>query len=173
MVTFKRFLLILFVLCCNQLQAQKVGLVFSGGGAKGLAHIGTLKALEENHIPIDYITGTSMGGIVGAMYAAGYSPAEIEKIALSNDFQNWVNGRYTSDYTYYFQKNAPNASMLTAKVAIDTGFHFSFRSNLINDIPPTAFFSELRVLVTPIKSYLAIPANHSACMAPTEKAFCC
>jgi NTE family protein len=78
-VTFKRFLLILFVLCCNQLQAQKVGLVFSGGGAKGLAHIGTLKALEENHIPIDYITGTSMGGIVGAMYAAGYSPAQIEK----------------------------------------------------------------------------------------------
>ncbi|RZL29738.1 MAG: hypothetical protein EOO96_19595, partial [Pedobacter sp.] len=55
----------LFVLCCTQLQAQKIGLVFSGGGAKGLAHIGTLKALEENHIPIDYVTGTSMGGIVG------------------------------------------------------------------------------------------------------------
>jgi len=136
-------LLILFVLCCSELHAQKVGLVFSGGGAKGLSHIGTLKALEENHIPIDYITGTSMGGIVGAMYAAGYSPAQIEKIALSNDFQNWVNGRYTSDYTYYFQKNAPNASMLAAKVAIDTGFHFSFRSNLINDIPLNFAFLEL------------------------------
>ncbi|GGI24937.1 patatin-like phospholipase family protein [Pedobacter mendelii] len=133
----------LFVLCCNQLQAQKVGLVFSGGGAKGLAHIGTLKALEENHIPIDYITGTSMGGIVGAMYAAGYSPAQIETIATSDDFQNWVNGRYTSDYTYFFEKNAPNASMLTAKVAIDTGFHFSFRSNLINDIPLNFAFLEL------------------------------
>jgi len=142
-VAFKRILLILFVLCYTQLHAQKVGLVFSGGGAKGLAHIGTLKALEENHIPIDYITGTSMGGIVGAMYAAGYSPLEIEKIALSDDFQNWVNGRYTSDYTYYFQKNAPNASMLTAKVAIDTGFHFSFRSNLINDIPLNFAFLEL------------------------------
>ena len=136
-------MLILFVLCCSELHAQKVGLVFSGGGAKGLSHIGTLKALEENHIPIDYITGTSMGGIVGAMYAAGYSPAQIEKIALSNDFQNWVNGRYTSDYTYYFQKNAPNASMLAAKVAIDTGFHFSFRSNLINDIPLNFAFLEL------------------------------
>ncbi|RNL54524.1 patatin-like phospholipase family protein [Pedobacter jejuensis] len=133
----------LFVLCCNQLQAQKVGLVFSGGGAKGLAHIGTLKALEENHIPIDYITGTSMGGIVGAMYAAGYSPAQIEKIATSDEFQNWVNGKYTSDYTYFFEKNAPNASMLTAKVAIDTGFHFSFRSNLINDIPLNFAFLEL------------------------------
>ncbi|MFC3562676.1 patatin-like phospholipase family protein [Pedobacter jamesrossensis] len=136
-------MLILFVLCCTRLHAQKVGLVFSGGGAKGLAHIGTLKALEENHIPIDYITGTSMGGIVGAMYAAGYSPAQIEKIAISDDFQNWVNGRYTSDYTYYFEKNAPNASMLAAKVAIDTGFHFSFRSNLINDIPLNFAFLEL------------------------------
>lgn len=133
----------LFVLCCNQLQAQKVGLVFSGGGAKGLAHIGTLKALEENHIPIDYITGTSMGGIVGAMYAAGYSPAQIEKIATSDEFQNWVNGKYTSDYTYFFEKNAPNASMITVKVAIDTGFHFSFRSNLINDIPLNFAFLEL------------------------------
>lgn len=133
----------LFVLCSTQLYAQKVGLVFSGGGAKGLSHIGTLKALEENHIPIDYITGTSMGGIVGAMYAAGYSPKKIEEIALSKDFQNWVNGRYTSDYTYYFQKNAPNASMLTAKVAIDTGFHFSFRSNIINDIPLNFAFLEL------------------------------
>lgn len=133
----------LFVLCSTKLYAQKVGLVFSGGGAKGLSHIGTLKALEENHIPIDYITGTSMGGIVGAMYAAGYSPKEIEEIALSKDFQNWVNGRYTSDYTYYFQKNAPNASMLTAKVAIDTGFHFSFRSNIINDIPLNFAFLEL------------------------------
>ncbi|WP_316830126.1 patatin-like phospholipase family protein [Pedobacter aquatilis] len=136
-------MLILLVLCCTQLHAQKVGLVFSGGGAKGLAHIGTLKALEENHIPIDYITGTSMGGIVGAMYAAGYSPAQIEKIALSDDFQNWVNGRYTSDFTYFFEKNAPNASMLTAKVAVDTGFHFSFRSNLINDIPLNFAFLEL------------------------------
>ncbi|PST82021.1 patatin [Pedobacter yulinensis] len=117
------------------LLAQKVGLVLSGGGAKGLAHIGTLKALEENGIPIDYITGTSMGGIVGAMYAAGYSPAQIEKIALSTDFQDWVSGRYSSDYSFFFSKNDPSASLLTAKVSLDTGFHFSFRSNLINDIP--------------------------------------
>ena len=52
-------------------QAQKVGLVLSGGGAKGLAHIGVLKQLEKNHIPIDYIVGTSMGAVVGGMYAAG------------------------------------------------------------------------------------------------------
>lgn len=122
-------------MACFNTYGQKVGLVFSGGGAKGLAHIGTLKALEENNIPIDYITGTSMGGIVGAMYAAGYSPAEMEKIALSSQFQDWVNGIYTSDYTYFFQKKQISASMLSAKVSIDTGFHFNIKSNLINDIP--------------------------------------
>jgi NTE family protein len=54
--------------------SQKVGLVLSGGAAKGIAHVGVLKALEENEIPIDFITGTSMGGIVGGCYAAGMSP---------------------------------------------------------------------------------------------------
>lgn len=115
--------------------AQKVGLVLSGGGAKGLAHIGTLKALEENHIPIDYITGTSMGGVVGAMYAAGYTPAEMERIALSSNFQDWVNGRYTSDYSFFFQKNNPNPAILTAKLSVDTGLRLSIRSNIVNDIP--------------------------------------
>src|SRR6476620_6764508 len=96
--------------------AQKVGLVFSGGGAKGLAHIGVLKALEENNIPIDYIVGTSMGGIVGGMYASGYSPAEIEKIALSTDFQDWVSGSFKNNYRYFFNKKPENPSFLTAKL---------------------------------------------------------
>ena len=54
----------------------KVGLVLSGGGAKGAAHIGVLKYLEEASIPIDYIAGTSMGSIVGGMFAMGYSSRE-------------------------------------------------------------------------------------------------
>lgn len=131
----KYLFVISLVFFSSQLNAQKVGLVFSGGGAKGLAHIGTLKALEENNIPIDYITGTSMGAIVGAMYASGYSPAQIEKIALSDDFQDWVSGRYQSDYSFYFQKSSPNPSMITAKMAIDTSLRLSFRPNLVNDIP--------------------------------------
>ncbi|RZL14582.1 MAG: patatin, partial [Hymenobacter sp.] len=65
--------------------SQRVGLVLSGGGAKGLAHVGVLKELEKNHIPIDYIVGTSMGAVVGAMYASGYSPADIEQIVLSKE----------------------------------------------------------------------------------------
>jgi NTE family protein len=57
--------------------AQKVGLVMSGGGARGLAHIGVIKMLEENNIPIDYVAGTSMGAIVAALYSMGYTPDEM------------------------------------------------------------------------------------------------
>ena len=63
----------------------KVGLVLSGGGAKGFAHIGVLKVLEENNIPIDYISGTSIGALIGLLYSAGYTVAEIEEIVDSLD----------------------------------------------------------------------------------------
>ncbi len=61
---------------------RRVGLALSGGGVRGLAHIGVLKALEEKEIPIHLLTGTSMGGLVGAAYATGFSPAELEAEAL-------------------------------------------------------------------------------------------
>jgi NTE family protein len=128
------FIIILAVLAFPG-YGQKVGLVLSGGGAKGIAHIGTLKALEEHNIPIDYITGTSMGGIVGALYAAGYSPTQIEKLALSPEFQDWVSGRFKSDYSFFFQKKPLNPSIITAKLSLDTSLRMSFRSNLVNDIP--------------------------------------
>jgi len=61
----------------------KIGLVLSGGGAKGAAHIGVLKVLEQNNVPIDYIVGTSIGSYVGGLYALGYRVDEVEKIMLS------------------------------------------------------------------------------------------
>src|ERR1700760_3803281 len=64
----------------------KIGVVLSGGGAKGLAHIGILKAIDSAGLKVDYITGTSMGSIIGAMYAIGYSGDSIEKIARNIDW---------------------------------------------------------------------------------------
>ncbi|MDF3076532.1 MAG: patatin-like phospholipase family protein [Sphingobacteriaceae bacterium] len=125
----------IFSIVLLQAAAQKVGLVFSGGGSKGLAHIGVLKALEENNIPIDYVVGTSMGGVVGAMYASGYSPQEMEAIATSLDFQDWVSGRFHSDYQYFFRKKPANPSLITAKLQVDTALKVKLKSNLINDIP--------------------------------------
>ncbi|TDR31842.1 patatin-like phospholipase family protein [Hydromonas duriensis] len=66
-------------------QQEKIGLVLSGGGARGLAHIGVIKALEAQHIPIDFITGTSAGALIGGMYASGMSISEIENKIKSMD----------------------------------------------------------------------------------------
>ncbi|MCO4291506.1 patatin-like phospholipase family protein [Solitalea sp. MAHUQ-68] len=131
----KHYLLLFLFLISSTVFGQKVGLVLSGGGAKGLAHIGLLKALEENNIPIDYVAGTSMGGIVAAMYAAGYTPSQIERVATSPYFQNWVNGRLKSDYKLFYQNKPDNASFITARIAVDTAFQIKLQANLINDVP--------------------------------------
>lgn len=68
----------------------KIGLVLSGGGAKGLAHIGALKIIEDAGVRIDYIGGTSMGAIVGALYASGYSAAELDSIFRAVDFDAFI-----------------------------------------------------------------------------------
>lgn len=70
----------------------KVGLVLSGGGARGIAHIGVIKALEDNDIPIDYVAGTSMGSIVGSLYSCGWSPDSMINMMSSQDFLNWSSG---------------------------------------------------------------------------------
>ncbi len=71
----------------------KIGLVLSGGGARGTAHIGVLRVLEELRVPIDYMAGASMGSIVGALYASGMTPDEIESILLAIDWQDAFNDK--------------------------------------------------------------------------------
>ncbi len=114
--------------------AQRVGLVLSGGGAKGLAHVGVLKQLEANGIPIDYIVGNSMGAVVGAMYAAGYSPRDIEQIVLSDDFQNWANGKSLPDKTFNFLTAEPSPSSLRLGLSIDSTLKATVTPTLVNDL---------------------------------------
>lgn len=114
--------------------AQKVGLVLSGGGAKGIAHIGVLKALEENEIPIDYIVGTSMGGIIGGCYAAGMSPEAIERMVLSEDFLRWVNGYPEANVNYHYAKAEEGPYFLKLNLSLDSTFSFKFNSSLANDV---------------------------------------
>ncbi|MFI5164113.1 MAG: patatin-like phospholipase family protein [Bacteroidia bacterium] len=129
------FLLYFLLLTPYFLFAQKVGVVLSGGGASGLAHIGVIKALEENNIPIDYITGTSIGAFVGAMYAIGYTPEQMEKIALSDDFNNWVYGNIDKKYIYYFKKKDNNASWISLKLSLDTTFETNLPTNIVSPAP--------------------------------------
>ena len=70
----------------SQEQRKKVGVVLSGGGAKGMAHIKALKVIEEAGIPIDYIAGTSMGAIVGGLYAIGYTTEQLDSMVRKQDW---------------------------------------------------------------------------------------
>ncbi len=122
----------LLILLCNLGMAQKVALVLSGGGAKGAAHIGVIRALEDAGIPIDYITGTSAGAIVGGLYCAGYSTDEIEEIFLSPQFKNWSTGEIEDEYQYYFKKSRANPSWLTVKFDWDSILTPKIPINLIS-----------------------------------------
>jgi NTE family protein len=113
-----KFLLLLFIsfFALANASAQRVGVVLSGGGALGIAHIGVLKALEENNIPVDYIAGTSMGALVGGMYAAGWSPDEILKYMASDDFSYAAQGKIKPGYVYYFKRKDPDAGGFSFKM---------------------------------------------------------
>lgn len=113
----KALLIIVYLLVTVILApAQSVGLVLSGGGAKGMAHIEVIRVLEENNIPIDFIAGTSIGAIVGGLYAAGYSPDEMEELFRSDEFYFWSTGRIQKEYRYYFTRSEPNPSWLELRV---------------------------------------------------------
>ena len=99
-----------------------VGLVMSGGGAKGLYHIGVLEALEENQIPIDYVAGTSMGSIIAAMYAAGYSPREMREIVLSGAVKEWAFGTIDPNkYMAYYRQVASAPSFVNVRLNFKKG----------------------------------------------------
>ena len=98
---------------------QKVGLVLSGGGAKGLSHIGVIKALEENGIPIDYVAGTSMGAIVGSLYAIGYSPDDMVKLFSSKEFHTWYTGASEEEFTNFSQKMDPDPAFISLRFDFD------------------------------------------------------
>lgn len=112
-VLFTLFVIFQISFFCNiqQIAAQKVGLVLSGGGGPGMAHIGMIKALEENNIPIDYITGTSIGAIVGGLYAMGYSPEDIASFFKSDNYKQWSNEKISPSEIFYFKISENKASL--------------------------------------------------------------
>ena len=98
------FLLVYFSHAQKNATRPKIGLVLSGGGAKGFAHIGILKALEKEGIRPDYITGTSMGSIVGGLYALGYSADELETIVRKTDWDQILSNNIPFTYISYEEK---------------------------------------------------------------------
>ena len=98
----------------------KVGLVLSGGGAKGAAHIGVLKYIEEAGIPIDYIAGTSMGSIVGGMYALGYTSDEILSIISEVDWDRLISDQVERKKISYERKYESRSQLLTIPFSVGT-----------------------------------------------------
>lgn len=107
-----------FLLLTGGVSAQRVGVVMSGGGAKGLYHIGVLQALEENGIPIDYVAGTSMGSIIAGMYAAGYSPAQMREIVASGVVREWVSGNIDPSCVPYYRRNVSSPSFFSIRLRL-------------------------------------------------------
>lgn len=99
----------------------KVGLVLSGGGARGAAHVGVIKVLDELRIPVDYIAGTSMGAIVGGLYASGLSGAELEQII------------HNADWSKLLSDEAPRAQRTYRRKADDFGFLVNFDVGVSKD----------------------------------------
>lgn len=121
----KKLLIIILTLCLStfsiaqdvqETSAPKIGLVLSGGGAKGFAHIGTLKVIDSLGIKIDYIAGTSMGAIVGALYASGYSGRQLDSVFKSVDYDKVISDDLPrSSKTFYERVN-------TEKYAVNLPF---------------------------------------------------
>lgn len=126
---------------------EKVGLVLSGGGAKGIAHVGVIKALEDNEIPIDYVTGTSMGAIVGSLYSCGWSPDKMLALFTSQDFRNWSTGTINKNLVYYFTTPEPTPKWLSLNI------NFKDSTNIVGQIIPTSLISPIPMNLEFLKLY--------------------
>lgn len=120
---FKRLLSVLLLVLAPMAQAEEIrtGLVLSGGGARGLAHIGVLKQLEAQNVPIHAIAGTSLGAVIGGLYAAGYSAAELEKIALDLDWQDALSDNPAREDVPFRRKQDDRDFLVKQRLSFDRG----------------------------------------------------
>lgn len=126
-----------------------VGLVLSGGGAKGIAHVGVIKALEDNGIPIDYVTGTSMGAIVGSLYSCGWSPQQMLDLFTSKEFLDWSTGTIPKDNIYYYIQPIP----IPAWLEVNINFNNLNKKKLTNQLLPTSIVSPLPMNIEFLRLY--------------------
>lgn len=148
MISIQHIVLIILTTVCIAFNnsAQKVGVVLSGGGATGLCHVGVLMALEDAEIPIDYVTGTSAGALVGSMYACGYSPAQIRDYILTENFQRMSKGEMGNKEQFILREPEPNASMFTFRFAKDSILKKSLPTNFIT--PSVLDYEMLKIFGT-------------------------
>lgn len=120
-----------------------VGLVLSGGGAKGIAHIGVIKALEEAGIPVDYVAGTSMGAIVGSLYSCGWSPERMLDMVTSRQFSYWSTGTIDPAYVSYFSRPEPTPQWVQVNLSLRDTVPSSSLPGIASQIIPSNLISPI------------------------------
>ncbi len=143
----------------NQAVRPKIGLVLSGGGARGAAHIGVLEVLEEMHVPIYCITGTSMGSIVGGLYASGKSTAEIRKALTSIDWADAFNDNIPREDRSFRRKRDDDLYLVQHKPGIGDDGKIKLPTGLMQGQKIDLIFRELTLPVSDIRDFdkLSIP----------------
>ena len=157
----KKILFILLLLPLYVIYSQedakndpKVGLVLSGGGAKGLAHIGALKVIEDAGIRIDYIGGTSMGAIVGALYASGYSARQLDSIFKVLDFNTLIQDRIPRNAKTFYEKEESEKYSLTLPF---DNFEITFPTSLSKGQNVYNLLSKLLSHVSAVEDFNNLP----------------
>ena len=142
--------------CWGQNDRPTVGLVLTGGGARGAAHVGVIQALEESHIPIDFVVGTSVGALVGGYYAAGWRPEAMKELLSTLEFQSRVTGKPLDPYDFSTDFGAPGIFSIHLGTA-----QSGVKGHLISSLPlDWALMQEL----SPASS--AAGANFDSLMVP-------
>ncbi|WP_311195829.1 patatin-like phospholipase family protein [Antarcticibacterium sp. 1MA-6-2] len=153
----KILLLLLLFPLFNFAQVQedpKVGLVLSGGGAKGLAHIGALKVIEEAGIKIDYIGGSSMGAIVGALYASGYTAAQLDSLFHEINFNILLQDDIPRSSKTFYEKEETEKYALTLPI---NNFQVAFPSGLSKGQNIYNLISRLTVHLGDVRDFSQLP----------------
>ncbi len=140
-------------------QRPKIGIVLSGGGARGAAHVGVLKVLEQMHIPIDYIAGTSMGSIIGGLYASGMTPDEIETALKSMDWEHIFSDAPLRKDRSFRRKRDDDHYLVKAKPGISDKGELKFPTGAIQGQKFDLALRELTLPVSMVKDFdrLRIP----------------
>ncbi len=148
-------------------QRPKIGLVLGGGGAKGAAHIGVLKVLEEQKIPVDYIAGTSMGAIVGALYASGLSAGELEKVITSIDWKDVFSGEPDRRDIDYRRKREDYQILSGLSLGVKDG-RVVMPRGLVKDQKVNVLFEMLMLHTSDIDDFDRLPIPYRAVAADLE-----
>lgn len=165
----RKLLLLLLLLTSffgfSQKEDPKIGLVLSGGGAKGLAHIGALKVLEEAGVQIDYIGGSSMGAIVGGLYAAGYSAEELDSIFHATNFNILIQDDLPRSAKTFYEKEDTEKYALTLPF---DDFRISFPSGLSKGQNIYNLMSRLTMHVSEVRDFDNLPISFFCTAADVE-----